>query len=83
MLLKLDGRPLCVGQLARSVDVTSAAATYHVGRMRDAGLVVTEHRGRTTLVRRVERSWQMIIQALATAAVGRYSSMRRSQTARP
>jgi DNA-binding transcriptional ArsR family regulator len=58
---------MCVGQLAGSVGVTSSAATYHVRLMRDAGLVATERRGHTTLVRRIERRWAAIVGALATA----------------
>ena len=59
--------PLCVGQLAQSVDITSSVASYHVRRMRDAGLVATHRRGNTTVVRRIERRWAAIFRALATA----------------
>jgi DNA-binding transcriptional ArsR family regulator len=66
MLLRLSGGPLCVGQLAEVVGVTQPAASYHVGRMRQAGLVVTVRQGRRTLVRRIERRWATILAALST-----------------
>jgi DNA-binding transcriptional ArsR family regulator len=65
MLMALRTGPLCVGQLAATVGVTSSAATYHLRRMRDAGLVATEREGRRTIVRRVARRWAAIVQALA------------------
>ncbi len=66
MIHHLD-RPLCVGQLAATVGVTSSATTYHLKLMSAAGLVVTERRGRTTVVRRIERRWEAIFRAIATA----------------
>ncbi len=66
MILHLD-RPRCVGQLASIVGISSPATTYHLRLMRAAGLVATERRGRMTVVRRIERRWQMITSALATA----------------
>jgi DNA-binding transcriptional ArsR family regulator len=66
MLLQL-GRPMCVGQLARLVGVTSATATYHVAKMHQAGLVALERRGRNTFVRRVNVCWGPILRAFATA----------------
>jgi DNA-binding transcriptional ArsR family regulator len=67
MLFQLGSRPSSVGQLAVSVGVTSSAVTYHVALMSRAGLVVTERHGRRTLVRRIERRWAAIVQALAAA----------------
>lgn len=67
MLLALDRRHLCVGQLAHTVGVSSSAVTYHLKLMSQAGLVATERRGRRTVVRRVERRWAAILEALATA----------------
>jgi DNA-binding transcriptional ArsR family regulator len=67
MLVALRRGPLCVGQLAATVGVTSSATTYHLRLMRDAGLVATERAGRRTIVRRVARRWAAIVQALATA----------------
>lgn len=64
MMFRLD-RPLCVGQLAAAVGVTSSATTYHLAIMRDAGLVATERSGRRTVVRRIERRWASILRALA------------------
>jgi DNA-binding transcriptional ArsR family regulator len=66
MIFHLD-RPLCVGQLAETVDITSSVARYHVRLMRNAGLVVTERRGSRTFVRRIEGRWGAIFRALATA----------------
>jgi DNA-binding transcriptional ArsR family regulator len=65
MLLQLGGGPRFVGQLASRVGVSSSAATYHIKLMREAGLVVTERRGRCTIVRRHEPRWQGIVRALA------------------
>jgi ArsR family transcriptional regulator len=67
MLAALRGRALCIGELAHGVDISSSAVTYHVALMSRAGLVVTIRQGRRTLVRRVERRWQMIVGALTTA----------------
>jgi DNA-binding transcriptional ArsR family regulator len=67
MLAALGGRSLCVGELAHGVGISSSAVTYHVSLMCQAGLVVIERRGRRTLVRRIERRWAAIVQALAMA----------------
>ena len=66
MIFHLD-RPLHVGQLAQTVGITSSVASYHVRLMRDAGLVVTERRGDTTVVCRGERRRAAIFRALATS----------------
>jgi DNA-binding transcriptional ArsR family regulator len=67
MLCQLGTGPRSVGELALSAGVTSSAVTYHVALMSRAGLVVTERRGRRTLVRRHQRRWQTMLAALATA----------------
>jgi DNA-binding transcriptional ArsR family regulator len=67
MLVALRSGPLCVGQLAAAVEITSSAASYHVMLMRQAGLVVVNRAGRRTLVRLIERRWAAILGALATA----------------
>jgi len=66
MLFHLGGRPLCVGHLAQTVDITSSVASYHVRLMRDAGLVATQRKGSATVVRRIERRWAAIFRALST-----------------
>ncbi len=66
MLLHLD-RPVCVGRLAATVDITSSVASYHVALLEEAGFVATERSGRRTFVRRIERRWLAITAALATA----------------
>jgi DNA-binding transcriptional ArsR family regulator len=66
MLVALHGGPMCVGQLARSVGISSSATSYHVRLMLVAGLVVAERAGGRTQVRRVERRWDAIVTALVT-----------------
>jgi ArsR family transcriptional regulator len=67
MLVALNRGPLCVGELAAALGISSSATTYHVCLMGRAGLVYANRKGRRTLVRRVERRWAAIVQALATA----------------
>jgi DNA-binding transcriptional ArsR family regulator len=47
----LDGRPWTVGELAKEAGIRKAAASEHVSRLADAGLVRTETCGRNKYVR--------------------------------
>lgn len=64
MLLRLRSDALCVGQLARAVGASSAAVSYHVRLLLHCGLVVTERRGRKTLVRRRGPEWTALVRSL-------------------
>ena len=64
LLCQLGEGPRSVGQLARDVGLTSAAVTYHVRRLREAGLVGVLRRGRNTLVHRDGRRWAALVHAL-------------------
>jgi ArsR family transcriptional regulator len=66
MLLQLTHGPRCIGQLAEAVGITSSVASYHILKLRDAGLVVLERRGRLTMARRVEPRWTAIVRAFGT-----------------
>jgi DNA-binding transcriptional ArsR family regulator len=66
MLLRLAA-PRSVGDLAAAVGITSSAATFHLHRLVDGGLVALERRGRRTVVRRVERRWTAIVRAFGAA----------------
>jgi DNA-binding transcriptional ArsR family regulator len=66
-LFELGARPLTVGQLAEAVGVTQGAASRHVRRMVDAGLVAVERRGRCTVVRRLARPWAAVERTFGSA----------------
>ncbi len=67
LLFVLGGGPLSVGQLALRTHVTSPSVSYHLGKLRAAGLVFEQRLGRRTLVRRNERRWAAVLGAFATA----------------
>ena len=50
VLLEAHG-PLRVGELAARVGVSVSTMSFHVSRLVEAGLTVTRHKGRTTIVR--------------------------------
>lgn len=66
MLFVLGAGPLPVGALAERAHVTSSSATFHVGKLQQAGLVGVQRVGRRSLVRRNERRWATIIGAFGT-----------------
>ena len=68
VLLQLGGGPLSIGQLAQRVNLAQPSVSYHVRRLREAGLVVAVRDGRRTVVRRVERRWAAIMAAFAEPA---------------
>lgn len=65
-LFSLGDGPLTVGELASTVGVTQAAASRHVRRMVEAGLVTAERRGRCTIVRRREHRWALVESVIAS-----------------
>jgi Mn-dependent DtxR family transcriptional regulator len=67
MLFVLGAGPLALGQLAHRAHVTSSSASFHVSKLRRAGLVGVQRIGRLSLVRRNERRWASILGAFATA----------------
>jgi DNA-binding transcriptional ArsR family regulator len=67
-LFHLGDGPLTIGQLASAVGVTQAAASRHVQRMVEAGLVAAERLGRCTLVRRRERRWAVVESVIESSA---------------
>ena len=67
LLYLLGSGPKSVGQLVGPARVTQPSVSYHVSRLRRAGLVFIQRLGRRTLVRRNERRWQMITTAFNTA----------------
>jgi DNA-binding transcriptional ArsR family regulator len=67
LLYLLGTGPKSVGQLVEPAHVTQSSVSYHVERLRQAGLVGVHREGRRTIVRRNERRWAEIVSALGGA----------------
>jgi DNA-binding transcriptional ArsR family regulator len=63
----LQQRPLCVGALARRLQLTTGAVSQHLRLLREAGLVTLERRGYFIHYRLNQEAlahWQAAVQAL-------------------
>ncbi len=58
-----DGRT-CIGEIAQQLTISTATASYHVGRLADVGLVELVHRGRRTLPQRIDDGWRLLAREL-------------------
>jgi DNA-binding transcriptional ArsR family regulator len=67
LLYVLGTGPKTIGQLVGPARVTQSSVSYHVRRLREAGLVGVERRGRYAVVRRIERRWATIQAAFSAA----------------
>jgi len=65
LLYVLGTGPKTIGQLVGPARVTQSSVSYHVRRLREAGLVRIERQGRCTVVRRNERTWQTMLGAFS------------------
>ncbi len=65
LLLALHDRGLPVGELANVLSVVPSVVSFHVGKLEAVGLVVTQRKGRRTVVRREHRRWQQLMTAFA------------------
>ena len=63
LLLLLHEGGLPVGELADALGITASVGTYHVNKLVAVGLVVTQRRGRKTLVRRRHDRWRQVMSA--------------------
>jgi DNA-binding transcriptional ArsR family regulator len=57
-----------VGEIAAKLNVTSATASFHIGRLREAGLVETVREGRRSVPRRLHDIGRLLIRALDRTA---------------
>ena len=67
LLYVLGSGPKTVSQLVGPARVSQPSVSYHVRRLREAGLVGVERTGRHAIVRRIERRWATIQAAFGTA----------------
>jgi len=67
LLCALGSGPKTVNQLVGPAHVSQPSVSYHVRRLREAGLVRIERHGRCTLVQRNEHTWRMILGVFAPA----------------
>lgn len=63
LLLLLHEVGLPVGKLAEALSVVPSVASFHVTKLEAVGLVVTQRRGRRTLVRRRHDRWRQVMLA--------------------
>jgi DNA-binding transcriptional ArsR family regulator len=61
LLLLLEDGGLAVGELANVLSVVPSVVSFHVGKLEAVGLVVTQRKGRKTLVRRRHDRWRQVM----------------------